>query len=375
VKAEFAFSRLEYLARIERVRSVLEAEACDVCVALLPESITYLTGFYTRGYASFQAAVIASNGDPFIVCRDVEEFHLARTSPFADAVLWTDADDPIAKAATAIKTRLGRVQRLGIERSAWTLSAPVFEKLIAALDPVAWIDISFPLLRLRLRKTPNEIAYQRRAAAAAEAGMRAAITASVAGASERDVAAAICTAMIGAGSDTPGPGVLASGEAAQHLHGSYGDRVLTMGDLVQVETTSQVCNYHARFMRPIRVARATDDDFRVAETLIAIQNRALAEVGPGVASAVPDGIYREGILSARLRRSYTNKTFYSIGLMIPPTTGEALHAVAGSDWRFETGMVFHTYILARGIGMSETIAVTDSGMERLTNFPRQLFVS
>jgi Xaa-Pro dipeptidase len=128
-------------------------------------------------------------------------------------------------------------------------------------------------------------------------------------------------------------------------------------------------------MRPIKVARASDDDFRTTETLIAIQDRALAEVRPCVAAAVPDGICREGILSAGLRRSYTNKTFYSIGLMIPPTTGEALHAVAGSEWQFEAGMVFHTYILARGIGMSETIAVTDSGIERLTKFPRQLFVS
>jgi len=375
VRTEFAFPRDEYLARIAGVLDVLEAEACDACIALLPESVTYLTGFYTRGYVSFQAAVIAPRGEPFVVCRDVEEFHLARTSPFADAVLWTDADDPIAAAASAVRRRVGRVQRLGIERSAWALTAPGFEKLIVALDPVGWTDISLPLQRLRFRKTPREIAYQRRAAVAAEAGMRAAITASVIGASERDVAAAICAAMIAAGSDTPGPGVLASGEAAQHLHGSYGDRVLAMGDLVQVETTPQVRNYHARFMRPIKVAQATDDDFRTAETLIAIQNRALAEVRPGVAAAVPDGIYREGILSASLRRIYTNKTFYSIGLMIPPTTGEALHAVAGSDWQFEAGMVFHTYVLARGIGMSETIAVTDSGIERLTNFPRQLFVS
>jgi len=38
-------------------------------------------------------------------------------------------------------------------------------------------------------------------------------------------------------------------------------------------------------------------------------------------------------------------------------------------------MVFHTYVLARGFGMSETILVTGTGHQRLTNFPRQLFVS
>ena len=38
-------------------------------------------------------------------------------------------------------------------------------------------------------------------------------------------------------------------------------------------------------------------------------------------------------------------------------------------------MTFHSYVLARGFGMSETIAVSTDGHERLTDFPRQLFVS
>jgi Xaa-Pro dipeptidase len=38
-------------------------------------------------------------------------------------------------------------------------------------------------------------------------------------------------------------------------------------------------------------------------------------------------------------------------------------------------MTFHTYVLARGFGMSETIAITETGIERLTNFPRRLFVT
>ena len=36
-------------------------------------------------------------------------------------------------------------------------------------------------------------------------------------------------------------------------------------------------------------------------------------------------------------------------------------------------MTFHTYVLAKSFGMSETIAVTETGYERLTNFKRQLF--
>lgn len=81
------------------------------------------------------------------------------------------------------------------------------------------------------------------------------------------------------------------------------------------------------------------------------------------------------MLSAGLRDTYTNQTFYSVGLLLQPPGGEPLEAAPGCDWFFEDGMTFHTYVLARGFGMSETIAVTRDGIERLTSFPRKLFVT
>ena len=101
----------------------------------------------------------------------------------------------------------------------------------------------------------------------------------------------------------------------------------------------------------------------------------MAAVAPGVCAAVPDAIYREGVLGAELCSEYTNKTFYSIGLMLLPNSGEMLSAVPESSWVFEPGMVFHSYVLAQGMGMSETIHVHKGGCERLTHFPRQLFVT
>jgi Xaa-Pro dipeptidase len=200
--------------------------------------------------------------------------------------------------------------------------------------------------------------------------MAAAAAAAAEGGTEREMAAEICAAMIRAGSDLPGPGVLSSGERAFHLHGGYTDRTLARGDVVQVECTPNVRHYHARFMRPMKVGVASDADHRLAETLIAIQDAALAAVKPGVPAAV-----RDGVLGRGLRESYTNKTFYSVGLILQPNGGERLEAAPGCGWSFAPGMVFHTYVLARGFGMSETIAVTDAGYERLTNFPRRLLVT
>lgn len=369
------FPREDYLARVEKVRAELARTGQDALVAFLPETVTYLTGFFTRGYSSFQFAVIPLEGEPVLFCRDVEEYYLDATCVFPKRVMWTDSDDRIAVAARAIREAAGAKAKLAIEMQAWTLSVARYEALRAALPETVWSDMSRFTTQTRFIKSPAEIAYQRKAAKAAEAGMAAGIASAKAGATEREMAAEICAAMIRAGSDLPGPGVLSSGERAYHLHGGYSDRVLAKGDIVQLETTPNVRHYHARFMRPIKVAEATEEEHRIVEQLVAIQDAAIASVKPGVAATVPDAIYREGVLSAGLRETYTNKTFYSVGLMLQPNGGEPLEAEPTASWSFQPGMTFHTYVLAKGFGMSETIAITQDGCERLTTFPRQLFVA
>ncbi len=375
VQTNYWFEKSEYEARLARVQTVLIEKKQDALLAFMPETVTYLTGFFTRAYTSFQFAIVPAEGEPTLICRDVEEYYLDSTCIFPDRVMWNDSDDPAAVAVGAIRSRLGARPRLAVEMAAWPLSVARYEGLKAGLPDATWSDESRLVTEMRFIKSPAEIACQRRAAKASEAGMTAAIASAKPGTSEREMAAEICAAMIRAGSDLPGPGVMSSGERAYHLHGGYTDRVLEHGDIVQIETTPNVRHYHARFMRPIRVAQASDADYRIVEKLIEIQDAALAEVRPGVAATVPDAIYREGVLSAGLRDTYTNKTFYSVGLLLAPSGGEPLEAAPGCTWNFTPGMTFHTYVLARGFGMSETITITDTGYERLTNFPRQLFVS
>ena len=369
------FERREYEARLARVQALLQEQELDGLLAFQPESVTWLTGFFTRGYGSFQLAIIPASGRPTIICRDVEEYYVDATSIYQDRQLWTDSDNPVAVASAAIRAALGERAKVGIELSAWPLSVARYQRLCEELPGYEIVDSQSLVQQLRLVKSAAEIAWQRLAGKAAQAGMQAAIDCAGAGVSERELAAGICARYDPRRQRSAGPGVMSSGERAFHLHGGYSDRVLASGDILQIETTPNVRHYHARFMRPIRVAQASDEDHRIVEQLIAIQDSALAEVRAGVAASVPDTVYREGVLGAGLRDSYTNKTFYSVGLLLQPSGGEPLEAAPGCGWTFETGMTFHTYLLARGFGMSETIAVTEQGYERLTNFPRKLFVS
>ena len=369
------FPAAEHAERLRRVQSGLAARGLDGILLFQPESVTWVTGFYTRGYASLQFAAVPAAGEPAVCCRDVEAYYLERTAAWQGHAFWTDTDDPFSVGAGMVCRLLGPRPRLGVELAAWPLSAARHERLSAALAGATLEDASDLVRSLRLVKSPREIAYMRLAGRCAEAGMAAAAKAALPGTSERTLAAVVCDAMIRAGSDVPGPGVLSSGDGALHLHGSYTDRVLREGDSVQLETIPCVRHYHARFMRPIKVARARRGEHAFAGRLIAIQDEALASVAPGVPATTPDSLYRTRLVGEGLVERYTNKTFYSVGLLLPPSGGEALEAGPAAQWRFRAGMTFHTYLLARGFGLSETILITETGYERLTQYPRRLIVS
>lgn len=122
------------------------------------------------------------------------------------------------------------------------------------------------------------------------------------------------------------------------------------------------------------VEECSEKELRFVESLIEIQNNALEEVKPGISAKIPDKIYRDGILTLDNTIQYTNKTFYSIGLLMEPSGGEPLEAHPKANWNFKENMMFHTYLLVNGFGMSETIRITSYGFERITQFPRKLLI-
>ena len=374
-RPDYWFTPTEFNARLAKTQAQLREQNLAALLAFQPETVTYLTGFFTRGYDSFQFAIIPVDDEPVIICRDMERYYLDLTAVYDNYFLWSDGDNKQAITAQAITEIVGKTGRVGIELDSWQLNAKRFLAMQADLPALTFIDCSDLVSHQRIIKSPAEIAYQRAAGKAAEAGMQAAIDTARPGSTEQTMAAAICAAMVLAGSDRPGPGVLSTGERAFHLHGGYNDRVIQPGDHVQVETTPNVRYYHARFMRPIKSGYASQADHDFVNQLITIQDQAIAAVGPGVPATIPDHIYRTGVLGAGLAERYTNKTFYSVGLILEPNSGEPLDATPQSTWAFAPGMTLHTYVLAGGFGISETIAITDTGIERLTNFPRQLFVA
>jgi Xaa-Pro dipeptidase len=346
----------------------------DLFIAFHPTSVTYLTGFFTTAWTLFSLAVIPREGDPLVVCRDNEEYWLDRTGAFGARLLWEDGEtaDLPDLIRRAIARWGGTRARIGVESSA-PYDAGIGERLGELLPNAVLVDMGSEFVaRMREIKSPAEIDLMRQASRAVEAATEAGRLAVRPGVTERQVAAAISSALIVNGSDVAGPGPMGSGPRSAHLHAAYEDRQIRLRDSVVFEVDGCVHYYYARFFRTLKVGTASRSERDLARRLIDLQDRGWSEIRPGASVAAADRVIRDGLEKLAGGR-YTNNTFSSIGLTMAPAP--ALLAVRGSEWTFEAGMAFHSYVMAKGVLISETVLVTDTGYERLTTYPREMLVT
>jgi Xaa-Pro dipeptidase len=128
------------------------------------------------------------------------------------------------------------------------------------------------------------------------------------------------------------------------------------------------------------VGKPSQEVVRRANAVADALSAAIDAIRPGVRSSEVDAACRQSLQSANLAHLFLHRTGYSIGLNFPPDWGEGhiLSLRAGDDTPLCPGMTFHLVPVlidhSYGIGMSETVLVTDTGAEPLTRVERTLFV-
>jgi len=375
--ARLAFSRVEYEARVRAVRREMAARRVDVLLVDETEHLAYLAGWHASG-SRYHGCLVPADRDPVMVFRQLDEPAFLERSWLREHVCFPDTEDPIDAVARAITARGWAAARIGVETDSHYLTVQSYEALRRALPHATLVDFAAVLRELRLRKSPREIEYLRRAAGIADRAMREAVDAVSEGVSEREAAIAASRAFLLLGADTARTGPITAGRRSGTLHGLLGDHRLSRGDILHMELVPSVNGYSARLMRPTVIGPPSAEQADTAARLIEIQDEQIATMKPGAVARDVDRVCRERVLAAGLRESYDNFTGYTLGYYgatHPPRTSDFTRAfVPTAEWVLEPGMVFHMYTGARGMAFSETVLVTDGGVARLTQLERRLFV-
>jgi Xaa-Pro dipeptidase len=375
-----AFTIAEYEQRIARCRASMADAKLDLLLVHNMANVCYLTGYETPMSDWSVCLMVPIDGPLTLYACDVG---LAVSHTYLENIEWIRWDtmgSGVSQLIEAINSNSGtEVKRVGMDMRRPGLNAHTFKALHDHYADVDFVDATDLLLRLRLIKSPTEIAHLKKAAQYTDAGMGAAISAARAGVTENEVAAAATAAMISSGSEffSIEP-LIRTGIRTSMAHGTYRRNELQNGDAIILEMGGVHNRYTAPLYRTAVVGRPSDHLARLSSICLDALDCLYDNIKPGRTFRDAAVAVHNLITAARPNAEVVPSNGYSVGLGFPPDWVE--HSVfirLESVEVFKPGMVFHTprSLRAPGItsaGYSETVVVTETGCERLSSLERAL---
>ena len=382
-KKRLSFPPAEYRIRLKKVQELMASRGLDALLVSNMASICYLTGLESIAVHKYWVALIPGSGDPVLLVQDFESYNAWLYSWVEEVESYPIGGDPVAATRQLLQARRLEDKRVGVEIG-WlsSLSPQNYLKLRDALPTASLVDASDLVPWVARIKSPAEIACLRRAARISSDAMRAAIDALAEGRTDNELAAVACERLFRQGSEymcyQP---IITVGANSGIPHSTFHRTAIRRGDPVFMEFGACVNRYTSPIMRTAVIGKPADKMKRMFGMCLAGVNTSLENMKPGITGgqAAEEADAAMGRLPAGW--VWHGCYAYSIGLGFPPEWDYCLDVGVwkGNQRVLQPGMAFHCSTSIRdpgkmGTTCSETVLITDSGCEVLTNLPRILSV-
>lgn len=372
-----ALPRIDFGARTDRLRRILERDGLDAAVLVSPANIAYLSGFQALIY-SRPIYLVVTAGRTELVVPGLEEEHAAHAASIDQVTVYYEHPEkgqPGENAPDTLASLLGdrAVRRVGLEYGA----APIALRERLEGSGLTAGDISPDIIRMRLIKEEGEIALMRQAAALARIGVMATLAAAAPGQPQLTIESIGANAILEAAPQvTPGATVnllhfTTSGPETSLPHLITTTRRLTSPDLVIHSRQVSVDGERAELERTFALGAMDAETRRVFDVAEEAQLAAIAAIRPGVPMREVDAASRKVIQAAGYGEYSIHRTGHGLGI----EAHEAPYVRWDVDDPMEVGMVVSIepgiYVPGRhGARHSDTVVVTADGHETITDAPR-----
>ena len=380
------FPRDEHMARQARLRATLRARGVDAMLVFSQESLFWLTGYDTGGFVFFQCAVVTADDRPIVLLTRRPDLLQARTtSTIEDIRIWWDADDANpAQDLKGILDELGlKGGRLLIELNTHGLTGWNLWRCQTTFGDWCRLEDDNHLIRkLRVVKSPSEIAVMRKAGEICDRSLKAVIEAAKPGMLDSDLKAVYLASILGDGADMPPNAPLFnSGERAVYGRGVTNPRRLLAQDQILVEYPVAYRHYNVKTEWMILFGKVPDRQrhmYDVArETLVKMTDLAR----PGTPLGLIFDAYADGLDAGGYRAARYGATGYSVGISFAPTSMDTPPMIySRAATLCEPGMTLFYHVMMGdadtgfGMGVGHTLLVTEGAPEVLTGLPDKLTV-
>ena len=384
------FEEAEFRRRHEALRAAMRAEGLDALVCTFAPSVCYVSGYETL--ASFVPAflIVAAEREPTLLVDEFEAFNALVSSWVEDVVTYPWSEDPAGALVDVLRHRGWANARLGWEHHQHGGAHQSYQHAAESVGD-SWSYVHWLVDGVRARKSAAEIAAIRSAGAITPRGFDAARAELRPDAPDTAVAAAAYQALVGAGSERMSiQPIVTAGRNSGIPHTTFGRSRLTPGHPAILEWGACVKRYTAPMIRTGVISELADPVWgeMYAACSEAVE-RTIAGMRPGV-STLELGEQASEPLTELPSRVFTDgNRGYSVGLSFEPDWMDVPGLqICTRHWRserslatyptLEPGYVFHVRAVARdvgraGVGVSETVAVTEDGCEVLSDdYPRDL---
>lgn len=387
---DLPFSRSEYADRINKVRTAMAAQGIDLLIVSDPSNMAWLTGYDGWSFYVHQCVLVDLHEDPVWYGRLQDVNGAVRTVYMDEAQILSYPDHyvqsterhPMDLLSQIIQDRGWGKCHIGVEMDNYYFSAAAYQSLTRHLPNAQFHDATGLTNWCRAIKSAQELTYMRRAARIVEAMHARIIDKVEPGIRKCDLVAEIYDAGVrgadGHGGDYPAiVPLLPSGSDAAAPHLTWDDLPMKSGEGTFFEIAGCYRRYHVPLSRTVFLGKPSqhylDADKAVQEGMIA----GLDVARPGntcedVARAFFNVLKKHGITK-------DNRTGYSIGLSYPPDWGERTMSLRlGDVTALQPGMTFHfmtgLWMDDWGMETTESILITEQGVECLASVPRELLV-
>ncbi|SEH65770.1 Xaa-Pro dipeptidase [Rhizobium tibeticum] len=358
------FDRPEFAVRLARLTDRMREEKLDALLLFAQESMYWLTGYDTFGYCFFQTLVVKADGTMALITRSADLRQAKHTSILENVQIWVDRvnADPTVDLRNLLVEMDLLGARIGVEYDTHGMTGRVARMLDAQLTSFGQIvDASYLVSRLRLIKSPAEVAYVERAAALADDALDAALALTKPGADEADILAAMQGAVFAGGGDYPANEfIIGSAEDALLCRYKAGRRKLDANDQLTLEWAGAYAHYHAAMMRTIVIG---EPNYRhrelynaCFETIQAIET----VLKPGRSFGDVFDTHAKIMDERGLSRHRLNACGYSLGARFSPSWMEHQMFHVGNPQPIEPSMSLfvHMIIMDSDTGTAMTLGQT-----------------
>jgi len=379
------FPAPEHAARLGAARAELRRRGLAALLVFAQESHCYLTGFDTAGYVFFQAGVSTTDDRPTVLLTRRPDLRQAEVASLYDEIrIWFDAEgaNP-ALELSAILEELGlKGARIGVEFATYGLTAANGRALEAALAGFCTLEDASDLVRrLRLVKSPAELALIRRAGTLADDAIEAMVAAARPGVLDSAVTAAGVAAMLTGGADMPAGGPLVnSGPRALFGRGIGGPRTIAPQDQLLLELGASFCRYHACIETTVAVGPVDPRQQAMMDIAAEALARILDAARPGVTLGTLDDIHRRVLDEAGFAAARYSACGYALGCTFRPTWMDVPPMIySGNPLVMEPDMVFFVHVMipdtrtGLAAGLGQTFAICDGAPEVFSRLPPKLW--